>query len=762
VVKLTEYLDAWLEANDPYDALKVISGGPGSGKSSFAKMFAAYQSEERGRRVLFIPLNNFYATDDLILAVEKFVQYNDYFTENPIDPKEGDFPLLIVFDGLDELSEQKSREGAQVAQQFVGEVQKQINLFNGSNQTRLQVIISGRELTVQSATELRKPQQIVTVLPYLIPKSERKNYIGKEELIELDQRPQWWELYGQVAGKPYTGLPDKVDRRELEELTSQPLLNYLIAQTLDSGEIDYTKETNINSIYEVMLKRVFDRVWDRRTHPATKEADEPEFTRVMEEIAVAAWHGDGRKTSLKEIIARCEQTGLVRQFNIFRAGAEQGVKNLMLAFYFSRAEKDLIDDPTFEFTHKSFSEYLIARRIVGVVELLHDEMERKRKRFDSGYDEQRALEDWLKLCGPVAMDRYIFEFIRNEMLLREKAQVGEWQETLIRLINFVLRNGMPMHVLNPRPTFQQESRQARNAEESLLCALNVCAMLTEKVSDIDWPTPYACGDWLTRIQGQRGASENTMSWQCLGYLNLKNCSLIGRDLIKSDLRNSNLEGGSLAYSNLSFAKLEGAILQSCDLTLTLFFGANLHGHSVDTLSLEDAILKGSEWDEANLNGANLSEYDLSRITLDRAQLEGANLERTILIRALLDSANLAGANLQGAMLSKAWLGDANLTGANLENAFLAGADLWDASLHGANLTRANLAGANLRNVDLEGANLDGADLRGANLTGIKVADENLRNEYLRRVGVDEPATEEALPSEEELSPQGEVAEGGGD
>ena len=41
VVWLDECLDAWLEAWDERDPIRVLSGGPGSGKSAFARLFAA-------------------------------------------------------------------------------------------------------------------------------------------------------------------------------------------------------------------------------------------------------------------------------------------------------------------------------------------------------------------------------------------------------------------------------------------------------------------------------------------------------------------------------------------------------------------------------------------------------------------------------------------------------------------------------------------------------------------------------------------------
>ena len=44
VVDLESELSAWLNKADNNDAIRVVSGGPGSGKSSFAKIFAAKQA----------------------------------------------------------------------------------------------------------------------------------------------------------------------------------------------------------------------------------------------------------------------------------------------------------------------------------------------------------------------------------------------------------------------------------------------------------------------------------------------------------------------------------------------------------------------------------------------------------------------------------------------------------------------------------------------------------------------------------------------
>ena len=64
VLDLNLVLEAWLQDNRPDDAIRLITGGPGSGKSSFSKMFAAQQSRIEDRLILFIPLHLFRHSDD--------------------------------------------------------------------------------------------------------------------------------------------------------------------------------------------------------------------------------------------------------------------------------------------------------------------------------------------------------------------------------------------------------------------------------------------------------------------------------------------------------------------------------------------------------------------------------------------------------------------------------------------------------------------------------------------------------------------------
>ncbi|MBC1194050.1 pentapeptide repeat-containing protein [Microcystis aeruginosa BLCCF158] len=677
VIKLQEQLETWLEAAKSDDAIRLLTGGPGSGKSSFCKVFAAQQARLE-KQVLYIPLHRLSFSTDLVTAVKTFVQHDGFLPENPLEPSDQDLQLLIIFDGLDELSMQ-GKIAQEVAHNFINEVRDQVKSFN-QNKTRLQVLISGRDVVVQSnKNNFKKPRQIITILPYWVDKSD--NFSDVDNLLKVDQRDQWWQQYGQAKGKNYAQLPPELSGENLQEITAQPLLNYLIALTFERGEVQFSQETNLNNIYENLLKAVYERGYEKNSpgHRAIEGITEKDFVLILMEIALSCWHGNGRTTTVREIEEHCENNGLknlLKNFqDSFQSDSQGSITRLLTAFYFRESGDLRGSEKTFEFTHKSFGEYLTARRIVDRVKQIHRKLQDSEDDYDNDYDPRQALIAWATLCGPTAIDEYLFRFIVNQMQLQSPDEVKQWQKTLGDLIEYLLVKGMPMEGLKNRPNFQEEMRQARNAEEALLAVFNACGRVTEEIFPIQWPSREAFGNWLARLQGQRIDYEPMFVLDCLSFLDLQNCLLICRDLYRAYLERANLLGANLLGANL--------------------LGANLLG--------------------ANLLGANL---------------EGAYLERANLVGAILVGANLVGANLERANLVGAILVGANLEEANLRGANLEGANLYGANLYGANLERANLERANLKGANLEGANLERANLEGAFLRGANFKDANVKGTIL--------------------------------
>lgn len=106
---------------------------------------------------------------------------------------------------------------------------------------------------------------------------------------------------------------------------------------------------------------------------------------------------------------------------------------------------------------------------------------------------------------------------------------------------------------------------------------------------------------------------------------------------------------------------------------------------------------------AQLEGLDLSEYDLHDAYLRRAHLKGACLDR-----CKLREANLSGAHLEGASLVEAEMSGANLRAANMQEVDLHNADLKSAILVNTDLRKANLNGAQVYGISAWEVSLDGA------------------------------------------------------
>jgi uncharacterized protein YjbI with pentapeptide repeats len=590
VVDPVAELEAWLSHSNLEDAIRVISGGPGSGKSSFVKMFAAQLADSDELKVLFIPLHRFETKGDFIGAVGEFVRFENMLMHNPLDLADPDPHLLLIFDGLDEL-QMGGKIGQEVARQFVEEVQKQVDKFNlYSNRNpklKIKVLISGRELIVQESEKLfRKPKQVLHFLPYFVEHNKMQEYKDPSRLLQTDQRQIWWNKYGTATGMDYAGLPDELAIYSLDEITAQPLLNYLVALAHTRNTLTLNEKSSLNTVYESLLAEVYQRRWGQGDNLVAR-ISQAQFARLLEEVGLAAWHGNGRTTTLREIEVYCKNSGLERFLKELEASVEAGISRLLLAFYFCQGGTRPSGDKTFEFTHKSFGEYLTARRIVREIRLIHEEMEEWEKASGKGSDARVCLQKWAVLCGSSAMDQYLCRFVIDECRLQDKEEVARWQRTLCRLIDSLLMGGMPMEKVTSITTFQEANRQARNAEEALLAALSACAQATRETSKISWPSATAAGIWLARLDGQRqNNASDSICWQYLSYLDLSQ-----QFLTRKDFSSSNLFG-----VNLSEANLEGANLSEANLVVAVLKFANLDGANLD----------GANLDGANLDGANVT------------------------------------------------------------------------------------------------------------------------------------------------------------
>jgi uncharacterized protein YjbI with pentapeptide repeats len=601
IVSLEKELQAWLEKQDGVDAIRVVSGGPGSGKSSFARIFAAKVAQEGKVKVLFVPLHLIDATKNLVDEVGRFTRDEGVLQRNPLDPDSPEPSLFIIFDGLDELASQ-GKAAAETARAFIREVDRTVEKRNLQG-PRLRVLISGRELVVQeNESELRRPRQILNLLPYFVPANERekvmhqngqREYSDPNGLLKSDLRSDWWKRYGELTGKGFKGLPKELDRHDLAEVTAQPLLNYLVALSFTRGKINFSKNINLNLIYSDLVSAVYQRGYEKkRTYGPIRHMALDQFSRVLEEVGLAAWHGDGRSTTVTEIEEHCNASGVGGLLEAFQEGAKVGVTRLLAAFFFRQHGQRSSGDPTFVFTHKSFGEYLTARRVIRATERVVRESLKRQSSPDEGWDEKDALRHWLQVCGPSPISPYLHKFLLDEVSIGEVEESGRWQKQLTNLFTYVLRHSLPVEQLQSG-TFREAMFRARNAEEALLVVLNACARRTQRISAVQHADPTAFGAWFKRIQGQRAGSESSLAARCLSFMNLAGTGLDIADLYAADLQHSDLSGvaGHLAC-------LERANLRSTNLS-----GAKLWKSNLCQADLTDAKLTSADLTEANLRHA---------------------------------------------------------------------------------------------------------------------------------------------------------------
>lgn len=718
MVDLHDHLLHWAKSCTSEDALRVLSGGPGSGKSSFCKIFAARNADAlraEGITTVFISLHHFEPGDDLVAAIKRhLVEGTRQLAYNPLDKDElASRSVLLICDGLDELSQQ-GYVGARVASEFVRGLTTTLSRLNNDRDTRIRAIITGREIVISSNKAEFHGERLLEVIPFCPPHEDNPHWPkhGDKELLSADQRDLWWRTYGTLTGRGYVEIPKELATPQLREITAQPLLNYLVSlaweRRSDDTGIRFDDDTSLNDIYEDLIRAVHERAYEpsrgkNRQHSAIQDLKLSDFFLLLEEIALSAWHGDGRKTTITEIHKHLESGGLldlVEKLGAVESGARSGITKLLVAFFFRESEvKGAATDDTFEFTHKSFGEYLSARRLVRLMAGIVEERQRKTDNPTKGWDIPEALDQWASVTGPTRIDPYLFKFFTREIArqLHDRATDAlQWRDIFARLFHHVVLHGTPMRNV-PTADFLTLRQWAGHAEESLLAAYHGClAIAGAEANGPAWPEDRldAIGTWLHRIRGQR--SDDMTDSIPVGLLALQRLYLVqvfwgNQDLDGADLDGANLNGATLEGATLIGASLAGASLIGATLYRAALDTAFLEGADLDEALLYAASLYGSTLDGARLVGADLDRAEISEASLLFATLDGANLHRANLHRANLDGASMTSVNLVGANLREASLEDANLEGAILEQAELDGANLNNAVMHSARIRRSQLS-----------------------------------------------------------------------
>ena len=691
LVDLTENTIEWIGVSEPTRCVRLIRGGPGSGKSSFAKSICAKLAKSNNFRPLFIELQRLPTRGTLHENVaELLVAKEENFAVSPLRKENLDEnrPLVLVFDGLDELVIPKSEGVQKIAEDFWDDLDDLLETLNTNSKVRAKAIVTGRDPIIQAAQSSRRGRRL-----------DKKDALKIEGLGELteefvsidgctieDQRDAWWEAYATATGSRLD-TPPILKSGDLDSLTNEPLLCYLIALSGKAEESHDAEISNINEVYEKLIHDVWRRVWGdlpssthnmdeelrdehRRVGPLGVFESKSDFERILEYVSIAAWRGgESRTATLSEFVEAVKETEvediwLKFQKSYSLSDADQNFSTLALTFFFKQNE---LDGQGFEFTHRSFGEYLTSR---SLWRYWHENSDRL-----SSIRRVDQLFDWLQLTSKASLTEQIFEFLKNEFRRKKVDELKKYQTSIKRCFELVLSQGFAMRI-GDNETWRDAEKRHKNAEGAMLCCLSaVTVALIELTGD----------DQAVQVGFERNRS--------------------GRPFIN---RMGMTEGGSYSYTRFdeSGESVYRKALASID-----FSAKPIKTKDTEKSEKPSYLLRNSDYDLIRLFNSDLSYCDFSWSNMRAAGFSFSNLHKS----------NFEHADLQLSFFAKCDFTNAKITAANFSKAVIPGAIFSHMVIErvrfdGADLRESKFQGCSFRDVSFSGANLLEVDFSQADLS----------------------------------------------
>ena len=610
---LDELVLNWLKSDNPLDRIRLVSGGPGSGKSTFAKRLAALLAPEPRWRIVFVPLQRLKGTGALETRIDEYFRLQ---LDEPFDAETAPLSTLgrdehrdwlIIFDGLDELAKEgASSESA--AQDFASAL---ADWRGRTAAASVRFLVLGRAPSMQEARRrLGLYGKGTLYVADMIPlKKQQRNSAGREvafvdpnNLGDIDQRADYWRRWASAKGLSLEP-PEAMKVDALVDLTKEPLLAYLLIFSGYVGERWHEAADNRNHIYQAIFNEIWNRERSKPTRIHLNDLGQEGFESLMQSLGLAAWRGGGRTgdeatfTSVRDTFM---QPGLLAKAK--ECGAAD-LSNVALLFY---TRKDEEGGRGYEFLHKSFGEYLTARGLMNAFKRWGSQVDDPELDFNT----TEFLRRWLRLAGPAPMTKEILTFLRNEARLQAAAlkpdckwqPAREWIRVAEHLVDEALRDGLPAHERATK--WRSAETQERNAEVSLMGLLDACArtaypfhLLGAPTSEGGWePGPVHIPifkanninfiqflirdgemvgyNWMMTFDYFVFAS-NSILLQMLSRLSLRHVYLIGESLSGSSFEGADLRYAVLTGSSFAHANFGGVDLKNSQLRFANFMAANL-------------------------------------------------------------------------------------------------------------------------------------------------------------------------------------------
>jgi len=786
IADLHETVWAWLSERKPYDFVRVVAGGPGSGKSTFAKALAIEAIDRGEYNVLLVPLqeiesvgsfetrlsNLFKRHTDLGFdRVESPLEWMGRAESDGLPPRK---PLLLVCDGLDEIAPPGSAEAANVTTDFIQALRNWLQSRN-SGGCYAKAIVLGRDIAAEEAfkkLEIDWPclLRVAGLLPIADIREEasgaRIPVVDQNDLASKDQRADYWRKWCDSFGIADRALPIALKKstraaEALRELTAEPLLLYLLLWT---GFLQRNWEdaaSNRNVVYREIFRRIYQRDWgqppqeeraprigEKGGHTGTKDLTSEDFVALQEALGLASWPSGGRIIP-KDAFEPVLQSYLhADKLDDLRENAQASLKSVALQSYTRTIDAQ---HAGYEFVHKTMGEYLIGCALVTSMQVALSHLDTK---VNDGRC-MRAASHISRIAHSGPLTPEISKFFKDEVRLRfsEEGTARQFiQDKLVHLVNWLLKEGLPLG--------QVESLARANSLSSYTLAevrildivwsfLQALAELAYKVDDfakppeqngwhsgpitIKWPTVTSFSTLLTKLT-DRGHAAETKRIPSFSFLNLEGQGL------------TDMSFGSVLFSSKGTVSRPSTWLPvsflGCNLYRAEFYSSKLRRADLSFCNLKQARLRGADLRFASLSNSDLHEADLSDADLSHAELRGSKLTRCVLTGADLSEADLRHADLSRSSFNERhsrrrnqtfW--PAKLIKCRLDGAQGKNINFRQSLIVKSSFTSADLSGSDLSNCTIEECKFVGANLEGAKLRAHTLLKLNLDQEQRAQITV---------------------------
>ncbi len=705
------------------DQVIFIQGGPGRGKSVFCKMFAHRVMREL--HPIFTPI--LIKLRDIVkfdLSFDQIItnEIKEWgFADNRPWLSDDNTQYLFILDGFDELRMEGRASGG--IQDFI----RQVGIFQEKwQQSRRghRIILTGRPLALQG----------ISYLPNNLEKI-------KLEIMDDNLQNQWLDNWQKVVDTDST-IAEKKTKAFKEflqadncpegvknELAKEPLLLYLLAAMHRDGEIKIEKFQGLEKIQAKVLVYESSLEWVLKEKKSNSETNSellqlrseiiglqnPKdfdffMNRILTETGLCVIQSNVEYVKVNIIEARLEKDDskintieaplkkdkskvaeIVKQ--VIEKGSEKALNTALCVFYLKSSQID--KGGAVEFYHKTFSEFLCAKRFKDAIEGWTLRIQKSSKKDKFLINDKQFAKEIYDLFGygglSVEIVEYLMELLKKSdefkpLILFERLEEFFYQWADGEFINGEGEN-LPMWKMKQLKRYSPKKEKFLGVRQvDAYTGLNVMILLLE----------------LHRYgKSQENLKEKLEFCPCAEDRRL----LLG------------VIGYSSCLSNKGFVDIVGKFTKCINLSNANLFNANLFN-----ANLFNANLSGSDLSHANLTKANLSNANLTGANFFNAYLFNANFLDTNLFNVNLSYANSSYTNLSNSNLSNSNLSHTNLFNANLENSNFTGADLSHTNLTGANFSYANLTGANFSYANLENTNFSGANLENTNFSGANLED----------------------------------------